>query len=81
MSSSTWSYRTSSRPGLFSESVSRAACKLLLTQIGNGTTSLLIQALNKKPSFEVKVILSTLMATCMSDIEELCVGECIIISL
>jgi hypothetical protein len=68
-------YWPSFRPGKYTESVTRAACKLLLLQIGSGATSLLMQALNKKPSGDVKVVLSTLMASCMSDVEELCVGS------
>jgi len=60
-----------SRPGQYSESVTRAAWKLLLLQIGQGTMSPLLQAISKRPPVEMKSFLSALMTTCMSDVEEL----------
>ena len=66
-----YAHRITSRPSLYSESVTKSAWKLLLLQIGNGTTSHLIRALGQWPLIEVKVFLSTLMATCMSDVEQL----------
>jgi hypothetical protein len=40
-------YWTSSRSGMHTQSVTRAAWKLLLLQIGSGATSLLMQAIKK----------------------------------
>ncbi|KIM71281.1 hypothetical protein PILCRDRAFT_830444 [Piloderma croceum F 1598] len=60
-----------SRPGLYSESVTRAAWELLLTRIGSGTTSQLIQALGRRPLVEVVAFLTTLTTSCMSDAERL----------
>ena len=65
--------RASYRPGLYSESVTRAAWKLLLLQIGSGPTSSLVQALAKRPPVEARVFLSTLMTKCMSNVDELLV--------
>ncbi|KIM86149.1 hypothetical protein PILCRDRAFT_335112 [Piloderma croceum F 1598] len=59
------------RPGLYPESATRAAWKLLLLQIGHGPTSLLMQALAKRPPVEVAFFFSTLMSTCMNDVDEL----------
>ena len=63
--------RIYSRPGLYSESVTRVAWELLLMQIGNGTTAHLIEALRKQPLTEVQVFLSTLTTSCISDVERL----------
>jgi len=64
-------YQVFQRPGIYSESTTRAACKLLLLQIGHGPTSLLMKALAKRPQVEVAFFFSTLMTTCMNDIDEL----------
>jgi hypothetical protein len=66
-----WTYQVSYRRGLYSKSVRRAAWKLLLLQIGNGTTAPLVQALARRPLVEGKEFLSTLMTTCMSHVDEL----------
>jgi len=63
--------RIYSRPGLYSESVTRVAWELLLMQIGSGATSNLLQALGKQPPVEVQVFLSTLMTNCMNDVERM----------
>jgi hypothetical protein len=64
-------YRNSSRPGLYPESVARDAWKLLLLQIGSGATSHLIQALGKLRTVDVHTFLSTLVITCLNDVENL----------
>jgi len=66
-----YTYRVSYRPDLYSKSVTRAAWKLLLLQIGNGPTSPLVQALAKRPPVEAGIFLSTLLTTCMDDVDEL----------
>ena len=64
-------HQPTSRLGLYSESVTKMAWKLILLQIGNGTTSYLTQALSKRPPDDARIFLSTLMTTCVSDAEQL----------
>jgi hypothetical protein len=70
--------QVSYRPGLYSESVTWVAWKLLLLQIGSGPTSPLVQVLAKRPPVEARVFLSTLMTKCMSSVNELLVQTCIL---
>jgi hypothetical protein len=58
------------RPGVYSESVTRAASKLLLEQIGSDQTDHLTQALTRRPLVEVQHFLCTLMTTCMNEVEQ-----------